>query len=75
MKILAIVGASLLATSFHAAAFVAQSSAPSAQHINVENGSYDAHAIPSETVVNGVTKLVPVMGCNCPFCTMLRAQM
>ncbi|QDY44348.1 hypothetical protein D8B20_20725 (plasmid) [Candidatus Pantoea soli] len=71
MKITAIVGVSLLATSFHAAAFVSSSAAPLTQQVNIDS-SGNAHAIPSETVANGVTKLIPVTGCNCPFCTMLR---
>ncbi|WP_261665596.1 hypothetical protein [Erwinia mallotivora] len=75
MKIVAIVGASLLVTSFHAAAFVSSSSAPSALQVNTDTNSYDAHAIPSETVARGITHLVPVSGCSCPFCSQLRAQM
>ncbi len=75
MKIFAIIGASLLVTSFHVAAFVTSSSAPSALQVNADTSSYDAHSIPSETVAKGFTRLVPVSGCNCPFCCQLRSQM
>ncbi len=75
MKIVAIVGASLLVTSFHTAAFVSSSSAPAALQANTDPSRYYVHPIPSETVAMGVTRLVPVSGCSCPFCLLLRAQM
>lgn len=73
MKIVATVGASLLITSFHAAAFAP--SAPSALQVNTDTSRYNIHAIPSETVARYVTRQVPVSGCSCPFCSQLRAQM
>lgn len=75
MKIVAIFGASLLVTSFHAAAFVSPSSAPSALLVNADTSNYDAHSIPSETVAKDITRQVPVSGCNCPYCCQLRSQM
>lgn len=71
MKIVAIVGASLLITSFHAAAFVSSSSVPSFQQVNTD----DAHVIPSETIASGIIRLVPVSGCSCLFCSQLLVQM
>lgn len=72
MKILSIVGATLLATSFHASAFVSKSTVPIGQKVNVSTTPYSGHAIPSEAVNEDVTQIIPIAGCNCPFCTALR---
>ncbi|WP_336819282.1 hypothetical protein [Cedecea sp. MMO-103] len=72
MKVLSIVGATLLATSFHASAFVSNSSVHPEQTANVNNSAADGHAIPSEANYD-ITKIIPIAGCNCAFCTALRS--
>ncbi|VEB96080.1 Uncharacterised protein [Cedecea lapagei] len=72
MKVLSIVGATLLATSFHAAAFVSSSSVHPEQTVNANNNAANGHAIPSEANYD-ITKIIPIAGCNCAFCTALRS--
>lgn len=72
MRVSSIIGATLLATSFHAAAFVSKSPVPVGQKVNT---AYDGHAIPSEAANGEVTQIMPIQGCNCPFCTALRGAM
>lgn len=72
MKILSIVGATLIATSFHASAFVSKSTVPVGQKARVSTVSYSGHAILSEAVNEDVTQIIPIAGCNCAFCTALR---
>ncbi|WP_336983434.1 MULTISPECIES: hypothetical protein [unclassified Cedecea] len=72
MKVLSIVGATLLATSFHASAFVSNSSVHPEQTANVNNNAAHGHAIPSEANYD-ITKIIPIAGCNCAFCTALRS--
>jgi len=72
MKVLSIVGATLLATSFHAAAFVSESSVHPVQAVNAGSNPVNGHAIPSEVNYGEVAKIIPVAGCNCAFCSALR---
>ncbi|NIF57010.1 hypothetical protein F3J27_06065 [Enterobacter sp. Ap-916] len=72
MKVLSIVGATLLATSFHASAFVSNSSVHPEQTASVNNSAANGHAIPSEANYD-ITKIIPIAGCNCAFCTALRS--
>lgn len=74
MKVLSIVGATLLATSFHASAFVSVSPVSSAgQKVNVSSAMNNGHAIPSEAANADITKIIPIAGCHCAFCNALRA--
>ncbi|WOU80588.1 hypothetical protein [Klebsiella pneumoniae] len=73
MKVLSIVGATLLVTSFHAAAFVSVSPVPAGQNANVSPAANNGHAIPSEAVNADITKIIPIAGCHCAFCNSLRA--
>ncbi|WP_227135932.1 MULTISPECIES: hypothetical protein [Kosakonia] len=75
MRVSSIIGATLLATSFHAAAFVSKSPVPVGQKVNITSISYGGHAIPSEAANGGVTQIIPIQGCNCAFCTALRGAM
>lgn len=72
MKIFRIVGAILLASSFQVAAFVSKSPAPVGQKANVSSIPYSGYAIPSEALDEDITKIVPIAGCNCAFCTAIR---
>lgn len=71
MKVFSIVGATLLVTSFHAAAFVSTSPVPVGQKANVTSVP-NGHAIPSEAINEEMTQIAPIAGCNCAFCTALR---
>jgi len=73
MKVLSIVGATLLVTSFHAAAFVSALSVTTGQKTNTINTVNYGHAIPSEAVNAGATQIIPITGCNCAFCISLRS--
>ena len=73
MKVLSIVGATLLVTSFHAAAFVSVSPVPAGQNANVSPAANNGHAIPSEAVNADITKIIPIAGCHRAFCNSLRA--
>ena len=72
MKVLSIVGATLLVTSFHVAAFVSASSVPVEHKANVTSNVNNGHAIPSETANADVTRIIPIAGCVCTFCSSLR---
>ncbi|MDI9225825.1 hypothetical protein QMZ20_07650 [Serratia bockelmannii] len=73
MKVLSIVGATLLVTSFHASAFVSASPVPVGQQINAMSAVNNGHAIPSEAMNADTTRIIPIAGCNCVFCTSLRS--
>ncbi|WP_368763456.1 hypothetical protein [Klebsiella variicola] len=73
MKVLSIVGVTLLVTSFHAAAFVSTSPVPVGQQINTTSAVNKGHAIPSEVTNADATQIIPIAGCNCAFCSSLRS--
>ena len=62
MKVLSIVGATLLATSFHASAFVSESPVSAGQKVNVSSAINNGHAIPSEAANTDITKIIPIAG-------------
>lgn len=74
MKGLSIVGATLLVTSFHCAAFVSVSPAPSGQQANAGQTANSGHAIPSKAVNADITQIIPIAGCHCAFCNSLRSS-
>lgn len=74
MKVLSIVGVTLLVTSFHAAAFVSVSPASAGKNASVSLAINNGHAITSEAANADITKIIPIAGCHCAFCNSLRSS-
>ena len=73
MKVLSIVGVSLFATSFHAAAFVPASTESVEQKTITANNPYAKHAVSAKALTQDISQIIPVAGCQCALCTALRS--
>ncbi|MGK9173480.1 hypothetical protein KXR87_09630 [Yokenella regensburgei] len=73
MKVLTVIGAALLATSFQTAAFVSQPSVHAALALSAGNDLANGQAPSGKVNYGEVAKLIPVVGCNCVFCCALRS--
>ncbi|WP_194205701.1 hypothetical protein [Superficieibacter sp. 1612_C1] len=82
MKISKIIALTLTMASIHALAFQAKDRAGaelSGQQLrtaedNILSNFYSQHGIQSQATTLGTCAAVPVPGCQCPFCSMLRSQ-
>lgn len=82
MKISKIVALSLTMASTPALAFQAKDMASSdlsgkqlrATEDSIMSNFYSQHSSQFQTTILGTCAAVPVPGCNCPFCSMLRSQ-